>query len=123
MSASAVGAGAPARIGPQQAASSAPEPHGQSTPRRSITGESYGRARGPVAAVARTSAIAMRFLPAMPKTLPLLLVPLAACAGPVVTRSITAAQVGSKYARISGYFATAKAAPGGRWEEQVPGHL
>jgi hypothetical protein len=53
----------------------------------------------------------------------LALVVLAACAGPKVSRSITSAQVGTKYARLTGYFATAKAAPGGRHEEGVPGHL
>jgi hypothetical protein len=47
----------------------------------------------------------------------------AACAGPKVSRGITAAQIGTKYARLTGYFATAKAAPGGRHEEGVPGHL
>jgi hypothetical protein len=53
----------------------------------------------------------------------LLLAALTACAGPKVSRSITAAQIGSKYARLTGYFATAKAAPGGRHEEDVSGHL
>jgi hypothetical protein len=48
---------------------------------------------------------------------------LLACAGPKVSRSISAEQVGTKYARLTGYFATAKAAPGGRHEEGVPGHL
>ncbi|MCB9563047.1 MAG: hypothetical protein H6708_21790 [Kofleriaceae bacterium] len=47
----------------------------------------------------------------------------AACAGPKVSRSITTAQLGTRYARITGYFATAKAAPGGRHEEDVPGDL
>jgi hypothetical protein len=53
----------------------------------------------------------------------LFLIVVAGCAGPKVSRSITAAQVGTKYARLTGYFATAKAAPGGRHEEDVPGHL
>lgn len=48
---------------------------------------------------------------------------LAACSGPRVTRTITPAQIGSKYARITGYFATAKAAPGGRHEEGPPADL
>jgi hypothetical protein len=53
----------------------------------------------------------------------MILIAVAGCAGPKVSRSITADQVGSKYARLTGYFATAKAAPGGRHEEDVPGHL
>jgi len=47
----------------------------------------------------------------------------AGCAGPKVSRTIGAAQVGTRYARLTGYFATAKAAPGGRHEEGVPGQL
>ena len=45
------------------------------------------------------------------------------CAGPKVHRSISEAHIGSKYARLTGYFATAKAAPGGRHEEMTPGHI
>lgn len=45
------------------------------------------------------------------------------CAGPKVSRTIGANHVGTKYARLTGYFATAKAAPGGRHEEGVPGQL
>jgi hypothetical protein len=45
------------------------------------------------------------------------------CAGPTVSRTIGADHVGTRYARLTGYFATAQAAPGGRHEEDVPGHL
>jgi hypothetical protein len=45
------------------------------------------------------------------------------CSGPKVSRSIGASSVGTRYARLTGYFATAQAAPGGRHEEEVPGRL
>ena len=48
---------------------------------------------------------------------------LAGCSGPKVSRTISPNLVGTKYARLTGYFATAKAAPGGRHEEEVPGQL
>lgn len=51
------------------------------------------------------------------------LLALAACAGPKVSRTISPQQVGSKYALLSGYFATGKAAPGGRQEEGTPGNI
>lgn len=46
-----------------------------------------------------------------------------ACGGPTVSRSISPDRVGTKYARLTGYFGTSAAAPGGKHEEEVPGHL
>ena len=54
----------------------------------------------------------------------LLLLPLVlCCGGPKVTRSISKDHVGTKYARLTGYFGTSKAAPGGRAEEETPGQI
>lgn len=52
------------------------------------------------------------------------LVPLAlSCGGPKISRSIPRDQVGTKYARLTGYFGTSGAAPGGRAEEETPGQI
>lgn len=48
---------------------------------------------------------------------------LLACGGPTVSRSLSPDRIGSKYARLTGYFGTSAAAPGGKHEEEVPGHL
>ena len=46
-----------------------------------------------------------------------------ACAGPKISRTIGPQQIGTKYANLSGYFATGKAAPGGRQEEMTPSNI
>lgn len=47
---------------------------------------------------------------------------LSACAH-TISRDIRTDQLGTKYARISGYLRTSGAAPGGAVEEQTPGHI
>lgn len=48
---------------------------------------------------------------------------LSGCAAHTVSTSIRRDQVGSKYARISGYMATRGAAPGGTHTEETPGSI
>ena len=48
---------------------------------------------------------------------------LAGCAAHTVSTNIRRDQIGSKYARISGYMATRGAAPGGKHTEETPGSI
>src|SRR5689334_18623760 len=55
--------------------------------------------------------------------LPLIALVLAGCAAHTVSTSTRRDQIGSKYARISGYMATRGAAPGGTHTEVTPGSI
>jgi len=55
--------------------------------------------------------------------LPLVVLVLGGCAVHTVSTSIRQDQIGSKYARISGYMATRGAAPGGKHTEETPGSI
>jgi hypothetical protein len=55
--------------------------------------------------------------------LPLFVLVLAGCAVHTVSTTIRHDQIGSKYARISGYMATRGAAPGGKHTEETPGSI
>ena len=48
---------------------------------------------------------------------------LAGCAAHTVSTNLRRDQIGSKYARISGYMATRGAAPGGKHTEETPGSI
>jgi hypothetical protein len=53
----------------------------------------------------------------------LLTLVLAGCAAHTVSTNLRRDQIGSKYARISGYMATRGAAPGGKHTEETPGSI
>src|ERR1043165_4168360 len=55
--------------------------------------------------------------------LPLVVLVLGGCAVHTVSTNIRQDQIGSKYARISGYMATRGAAPGGTHTEETPGSI
>lgn len=57
------------------------------------------------------------------RALPLIALLLAGCAAHTVSTNLRRDQVGSKYARISGYMATRGAAPGGAHTEETPGTI